>query len=255
MATSCVPPTPSSMKSGGRFPGSRVSARDRLPGSLPVAHRSLALRSQLRGQLRLWSSDLSGFPFGYGGHRIHHRFLKYHHSHAAGSASAAISLARQRGRCLDSKSGYDCAMQSFWRAHAHMRPWIAVVVSYAVVLQALLIGVATGLSAERNAESLGSLIICSASGNPLPALSDNSKRAPVHDGICLFCLMAGGAPTVLPPTAVSRLVASAEVISFAPLLLIHAVSRHHTPRQSQGPPEHGLVGRGRAPPSFRTQDD
>jgi hypothetical protein len=105
-----------------------------------------------------------------------------------------------------------------------------------MLLQAILIGIATSSAAGENAKSLGPFIVCSASGNQLPAPLNNSDPAPTHDGTCLLCLIAGEAPAVLPPTVESRFTAPAEVVSFTPLLAGDVVSERHTPRQSQGPP-------------------
>jgi hypothetical protein len=56
-------------RSAGRSPGSRIDAGDR-PSRFPSGTRgSPAIRLQLRGQLRHWSEDRTGFPFHpqYGG--------------------------------------------------------------------------------------------------------------------------------------------------------------------------------------------
>jgi hypothetical protein len=121
-------------------------------------------------------------------------------------------------------------------AGARLRPWIAVVLSYAMLLQAFLIGVATTAAAAENSQFLGAFIICSANGDQSPTPLDGSGRAPIRHGTCLLCLMAGGGPAVLPPTAASVLVAAVDVVSLTPFMGRNVVYERHTPRQSQGPP-------------------
>jgi hypothetical protein len=127
-------------------------------------------------------------------------------------------------------------MQPFSTVGWRLRPWIAVVVSYAMLFQAILTGVTTSLAVADNSESFGTYIICSANGDQSATPFDDSERAPVHGRICPLCLMAGSAPAVLPPIIMSSFVGAAEVVRFAAFLRGQVVCELHTPRQSQGPP-------------------
>ncbi len=127
------------------------------------------------------------------------------------------------------------------RAEARVRPWIAVVASYAVALQAMLAGFATSFSAEEHSFAHDPFVVCSASGHgPAgegPGAPPSHPSHPSHDAACaLLCSMVAASPA-LPSAGVGhRFVASVHIAHAARSRAATAFPRRFSPRQSQGPP-------------------
>jgi hypothetical protein len=111
---------------------------------------------------------------------------------------------------------------------------IAVAASYAVVLQAMLVGIDTSHSAAAEASFAASpFVICSASTK---SGTDPSGKPPIHDGVCVLCAAAAGSPAILPAATQSHAAAATNNhYNTVPRTAVVLANRH-TPRQSQGPP-------------------
>lgn len=126
-------------------------------------------------------------------------------------------------------------MHRFCGARARVRPWIAVVASYALALQAMMAGIATSLSAPDYSLAHASFVICSASTDG--SAGDNPDRAPVHDAACaLLCTMTSGPPALPLAGTTHHFVQTVHVAHAAPAAAAMSFPRRFTPRQSQGPP-------------------
>jgi hypothetical protein len=85
-----------------------------------------------------------------------------------------------------------------WRnARSRMRPWIATVAAYALALQILLAGVATGhFMAPGDASASGLFAICHGNGS-----SDNQDlpdKQPLAQSPCILCTLAKAPCAILP---------------------------------------------------------
>jgi len=130
------------------------------------------------------------------------------------------------------------SMYRFRSSSNHLRRWIAVTATYALLLQSLLIAVITSQSAAAQAafSTVDEFVVCSSRTDRSAADSQQPLRHPIHDSGCVFCLSAAGAPAILleagsPPLALPT--------NRLPQASWHAgaiATVRHTPRQSQGPP-------------------
>jgi hypothetical protein len=122
-------------------------------------------------------------------------------------------------------------MAPFRTTRAQLRPWVAMVAAYAVVLQ-MLFGIAVASVTAAAAGSSGDpFVICYGNrgvpvDNPIPA------DYPRHKQHCILCSVAAPA-AVLPAAAgsiVDGFVRWPAASGFQP-------AQHRTPRLSQGPPQ------------------
>jgi hypothetical protein len=111
-----------------------------------------------------------------------------------------------------------------------LRPWVAGVAAYAVVLQLFL----AGLIHHASGPSLDPFAICY--GNGGSGGESVPGRVPAHEPPCLLCVCrAAGAPGILPVAAM----APARIglpVAFVAVPTTAAAIALHTPRLSQGPP-------------------
>jgi len=124
-------------------------------------------------------------------------------------------------------------MSSFCSHHrSRVRPWLAMVVAYAVALQALLTGFApTALPLADDIHA----VICFGNGDQADAPDGAPATHASHAQCCVLCgAFRVAAP---PPTAVIIRLAIVTSIEFPPSAAAPIVlPRHISPRQSQGPP-------------------
>lgn len=114
------------------------------------------------------------------------------------------------------------------------RSWVAVAVSYAIALQAMLVGIVTSHSAAAGGSfAANPFVICSASTK---SGTDPSDKAPIHDGVCVLCVAAAGSPAILPAATQSHAPAATDADHNTPPGAAAVLASRHTPRQSQGPP-------------------
>jgi hypothetical protein len=126
-------------------------------------------------------------------------------------------------------------MQHWCGGGPRARPWIAVVASYALALQAILAGIATSLSPAEHLFAQARFVICSASADG--AAGDNSGRPPSHDAACaLLCAMAAGSPALTSAGIPHHFVPTVHVAHAALAAAVISFPRRFSPRQSQGPP-------------------
>ena len=126
-------------------------------------------------------------------------------------------------------------MAPFRTTRAQLRPWVAMVAAYAVVLQMLFAGIAVASVTAAAAGSSGDpFVICYGNrgvpvDNPIPA------DYPRHEQHCILCSVA--APAAVPPAAAGHGLDSI-VDGFARWLAASGFqpAQHCTPRLSQGPP-------------------
>ena len=116
------------------------------------------------------------------------------------------------------------------RRRIRLRPWIAGVAAYAVVLQLFL----AGLVHHASGPSLDSFAICygnGQSGDGVPG------EVPAHEPSCLLCTGSAAGGPAIPPVAV--LVPGQIGLSVTFIAVPSdwsAIAARHTPRLSQGPP-------------------
>jgi Protein of unknown function (DUF2946) len=126
---------------------------------------------------------------------------------------------------------------SLFSAKHRGKPWIAVAVAYAVVLQVLL----TSVLVSQNAAALTSPdvehfgVICF--GNGADADDQGKSNHDARHECCILCTGTVG-PTVLPQRVEIPFVTyDGERMSYAVAAQTAPISPHPTPRLSQGPPQ------------------
>ena len=113
-----------------------------------------------------------------------------------------------------------------------LRPWVAGVAAYAVVLQLFLAGIVHHASGP----SLDPFAICygnggSGGGENIPG------KVPAHQPPCLLCICsAAGAAGILPAAGIVPARIELAVALVAAPSASATVAALHTPRLSQGPP-------------------
>ena len=127
-------------------------------------------------------------------------------------------------------------MAWFHTGRAQLRPWVAMVAAYGVVLQMLFAGIAGSSVTAAAASSNGDpFVICYGSrgvpvDNPLPA------DDPLHEQHCVLCSVAAPAG-VLPAAAGYSFNPIDDGVARWPAASGFQPAQHRTPRLSQGPPQ------------------
>jgi hypothetical protein len=125
----------------------------------------------------------------------------------------------------------------FRSSQARMRPWIAMVAAYALVLQMLLAGIAASDMAAAEADPLGQSFTVCLGGDAAPVNDDNQLPAPVHHQHCVLCTIATGSAAIEPTAAVLLPAPDLGAASCRATKDARVLSPHPTPKLSQGPPQ------------------
>jgi hypothetical protein len=124
-----------------------------------------------------------------------------------------------------------------WRKSAkRMRPWIATLIAYALMLQVLLIGVAAGHAMLGGNESgAGQFVICHGEGSSDG--QDVPDGQPLAQPPCMFCTLAK-APCAILPADHGAVISHATRISNAALPSDGRIITFHSPtgQYQRGPP-------------------
>src|SRR5215211_2160821 len=98
-----------------------------------------------------------------------------------------------------------------------MRPWIATVAAYALVLQVALSGMlASRLIAADDVSFDGQFSICHGGGKPDSGEQGGSGKPHQDQTLCALCVLASGPPAILTPGYASTVVAAVTVADVDP---------------------------------------
>jgi hypothetical protein len=117
------------------------------------------------------------------------------------------------------------------RRQSRLRPWIAGVAAYAVVLQLFLAGLVHHAYAG---PSLDPFAICY--GNGGSGHDGVPGKVPAHQPPCLLCVCSVAGAAAFPPAAAMVPARVGLPVAFVAAPSVAAAIALHTPRLSQGPP-------------------
>ena len=123
-------------------------------------------------------------------------------------------------------------MPKLSRAHARVRPWIAVIAAYAVGLQLLLTGLVASHMAAGAPMSAETCLGSDKGGD------NQGSGQPVDRASCVLCVATIASPAILSAVAIEIPRQDADTSGRWAVLPAAGAMKHRTPRLSQAPPQY-----------------